>query len=129
MRIQSSIEEIDLNDLENIFVSEARKGKTSIKVAFKPNSQGLKRKKSYQFDISRNDTRDAGDTSIREGNKPKGFFTYKHLLTTHYLKKDEAINLFDLLLKGELKHFVKKRKSFWCSNQNPRDTPPKISGR
>ncbi|MFZ7112274.1 MAG: AAA family ATPase [Desulfatiglandales bacterium] len=102
---QSSIEDIDLNELENIFVSEAGKGRTSIKVTFNPNSQGQKQKKSYQFDTSRNDTRDAGDTSIRDGNKLKSFLTYKHLLTIHYLKKDEAINLFDLLVKGVLKHF------------------------
>lgn len=102
---QSSIEDIDLNDLENVFVSKAKKGKTSIKVSFKPNSQGYKRGKSYQFDTSRNDTRDVDDTSIRDGNKLKSFLTYKHLLAVHYLKKEEAINLFDLLVNGVLKHF------------------------
>ncbi|MFP4533628.1 MAG: AAA family ATPase [Desulfobacterales bacterium] len=102
---QSSIEDIDLNELENIFVAEANQGKTSIKMTFKPNSQGQNRNKSYRFDIRKNDSRDAKDTSIRDGNKLKSFLTYKHLLTIHNLKKDDAINLFDLLVNGVLKHF------------------------
>ena len=102
---QSSIEDIDLNDLENIFVSEARKGKTSIKVTFKLNSRGHNRKQTYLFDTNKNDTRNTGDTNIRDGNKLKSFLTYKHLLAIHNIKKDAAINLFDLLVKGVLKHF------------------------
>lgn len=102
---QASIEDIDLAELENAFVLAADKGKTSIKVTFKPDSQGQNRKKSYLFNAGRNDSRTAGDTSIRDGNKLKSFLTYKHLLAIHHLKKDEAINLFDLLVKGVLKHF------------------------
>ena len=102
---QSSIEEIDLDALENIFVSEAKSGKTSIKVTFNPNKKGHKKEKIYQFNKTKNDTRNASDTSIRDGNKLKSFLTYKHLLAVHNLKKDEAINLFDLLVKGVLKHF------------------------
>lgn len=102
---QSSIENIDLNELENIFVTEKKQGKIAIKVTFKPNKQGQNKLKSYHFNTATNDTRDAGDTSIRDGNKLKSFLTYKHLLAIHHLKKDEAINLFDLLVNGVLKHF------------------------
>lgn len=102
---QSSIEEINLNELENAFVAENKKGKTAIKVTFKPNSAGQSRPKTYGFDNSTNDTRNAADTSIRDGNKLKSFLTYKHLLGIHHLKKDEQINLFDLLVNGVLKHF------------------------
>lgn len=102
---QSSIEDIDLNELENIFVSEKQKGKTSINVVFKPNSQGQNKLQAYLFNTKKNDTRAANDTSIRDGNRLKSFLTYKHLLPIHYLKKDDAINLFDLLVKGVLKHF------------------------
>lgn len=102
---QSSIEDIDLNELENIFVSAKKKGKTSVKVIFKPNHKGQQRNKPYLWNSVKNDTRDTDDTSIRDGNKLKSFLTYKHLLAIHHLKKEDAINLFDLLVKGVLKHF------------------------
>ena len=102
---QSSIEDIDLAGLENVFVTAGRSGKTAIKVTFKPNNLGQNRKKSYLFNAEKNDGRIEGDTSIRDGNKLKSFFTYKHLLAIHHLKKDESINLFDLLVKSVLKHF------------------------
>ncbi len=102
---QSSIEDIDLNELENVFVSEKKKGKTTIRVVFKPNSQGQNKLQAYHFDTKKNDARATGDTSIRDGNKLKSFLTYKHLLAIHYLKKNETINLFDLLVKGVLRHF------------------------
>lgn len=102
---QSSIEDIDLAELENAFVETAQIGKTAINVTFKPNSQGQDRAKSYQFNSSINTTRAVGDTSIHDGNKLKSFLTYKHLLSIHHLKKEDAINLFDLLVNGVLKHF------------------------
>ncbi|MCD6390206.1 MAG: AAA family ATPase, partial [Desulfobulbaceae bacterium] len=102
---QSSIEEIDLNDLENIFILEDAKGKTAIKVTFKPDNQGQNKKKTYQFTTTKNDSRETQDTRIRDGNSLKSFLTYKHLLAVHHLKKDDSINLFDLLVKGVLKHF------------------------
>lgn len=102
---QSSVEDIDLAELENVFVVAKNKGKTSIKVTFKPNAKGHNRNKAYLWNSSTNNSRDTGDTSIRDGNKLKSFLTYKHLLSIHHLKKDDSINLFDLLVKGVLKHF------------------------
>ena len=102
---QSSMEDIDLAQLENLFVPPGKSGKAAIRVTFKPNHLGYNRKKAYRFDRSTNDTRAAGDTSIRDGNRLKSFLTYKHLLAIHHLKKDDEINLFDLLVKGVLKHF------------------------
>ncbi|MBC2712338.1 MAG: AAA family ATPase [Desulfosarcina sp.] len=102
---QSSVEEIDLNDVESIFVPEDEQGKTAIKVMFKINNQGRWRPKTYHFNTVKNDTRAAGDTSIRDGNCLKSFLTYKHLLAVHHLKKDDSINLFDLLVTGVLQHF------------------------
>jgi len=102
---QSSVEDIDLNELENIFVAERKQGKTAVKVTFKPDSQGQNRKKTCRFSANQNDTRAAGDTSIRDGNSLKSFLTYKHLMDIHHLKKNDSINLFDLLVKGVLKHF------------------------
>ena len=99
---QSSIEDIDLAELENVFVPIKKKGKTAIKVTFK---QEFNLKTEYLWKKDQNDTRIAGNTSIRDGNRLKSFLTYKHLLSIHYLKKNEQINLFDLLVKGVLKHF------------------------
>ncbi len=102
---QSSMEDIDLTKLENVFVPAGKEGKTSVKVTFKPNHQGRGRMKPYLFNAETNDGRDPGDTSIRDGNRLKSFLTYKHLLAIHHLKQDEEINLFNLLVKGVLKHF------------------------
>ncbi|OCB02915.1 hypothetical protein BBC27_10630 [Acidithiobacillus ferrivorans] len=102
---QSSVEDIDLAELENVFVRPGKEGKTAVKVTFKPDSQGQRRSKAYSWNSTVNDTRLAEDTSIRDGNRLKSFLTYKHLLAIHHLKKDEVINLFDLLVNGVLKHF------------------------
>jgi len=102
---QSSIEDIDLNELENIFIEEDEQGKTSIKVTFTYKSNGKRKQKTYQVSTSKNDTRATDDTSIRDANSLKSFLTYKHLMDIHHLKKDDSINLFDLLVKGVLKHF------------------------
>ncbi|NTU74181.1 AAA family ATPase, partial [Candidatus Roizmanbacteria bacterium] len=102
---QSSIEDIDLSELENIFISEEKKGGTSVKVTFAMLEQGMRKTKSYELSALKNDTRTSNDTSIRDANKLKSFLTYKHLLDIHHLKKQHSINLFDLLVKGVLKHF------------------------
>jgi energy-coupling factor transporter ATP-binding protein EcfA2 len=102
---QSSMEDIDLTKLENIFVPAGKEGKTAVKINFKPNHLGQNKKKTYVFNAATIDTRSPGDTSIRDGSRLKSFLTYKHLLAIHYLKKDEEINLFNLLVTGVLKHF------------------------
>jgi energy-coupling factor transporter ATP-binding protein EcfA2 len=102
---QASFEDIDLNELENIFLPDSKKGNVGIKVSFKPNKDGQKKLKQYQFSAAINETRAAGDTSIRDANKLKSFLTYKHLLSIHHSKKEDDINLFDLLVNGVLKHF------------------------
>jgi len=102
---QTSVEDIDLAGLENVFVPAGEEGKTAIKVTFKPNPNTGKGNKGYLWDSTTIASRNADDTSIRDGNKLKSFLTYKHLLAIHHLKKDDEINLFDLLVKGVLKHF------------------------
>ena len=102
---QSSIVTIDLAQLGNSFVKPETQGKVAIKVTFKPNGNGQNQAHAYLFDTRQNDTCKADDTSIRDGNKLKSFITYKHLLAIHHIKKDQAINLFDLLVNGVLKHF------------------------
>ena len=102
---QSSIENIDLQELENVFVSARDERNVELKVTFKPNWRGHDRPKTYTWNNSKVDSRDSEDTSIRDANKLKSFLTYKHLLAIHNIKKEGSINLFDLLVNGVLKHF------------------------
>jgi len=73
---QSSIENIDLHELENIFVSEEKKGTTAINVKFSSDKHGKGKTRNNEFSPSRNDTREADDTTIRDANKLKSFLTY-----------------------------------------------------
>jgi len=102
---QSSIENINLNALENIFIPDAKKGNSYIKVTFNPNSEGKNRKQSFQLAAVTKDTDSGADTSIRDANKLKSFLTYKHLLEIHHVQKGQQIDLFNLLVNGVLKHF------------------------
>lgn len=101
---QSSIEDIDLAVLKNVFAAADENSDVAIKVVFADTSR-KNSKSEYRWTSSQVDARKPDDTSIRDGNKLKSFLTYKHLLAIHHLKKDEEINLFDLLVKGVLKHF------------------------
>ena len=100
------MEDIDLKEVENIFIKDTVKGNCSIKITFNTKIPGThKRTKTFQFTATSKDTNSGTDTSIRDANKLKSFLTYKHLLGIHYLKKEDHIDLFDLLVKGVLKHF------------------------
>ena len=46
---QASTEDIDLTELENVFVPAGQEGKTAIKVSFKPNPATGKGSKDYQW--------------------------------------------------------------------------------
>ncbi|WP_010424305.1 AAA family ATPase [Anaerophaga thermohalophila] len=102
---QSSIETIDMTEVDNIFLKASDKGKNYIKVKFQPNKDGQRRVAEYELSSTGKTTNAAGDTSIRDANKLKSFLTYKHLLDIHHIKKDGEIDLFNLLVKGVLKHF------------------------
>lgn len=102
---QSSRETIDFNELENIFLTKSEQGKGYIKVTFNPDKDGHAVDKEYEFGAKNKDTYSAADTSIRDAIGLKSFLTYKHLLGIHNIKKGGQIDLFDLLVKGVLKHF------------------------
>lgn len=99
---QSSIEEINLSELENIFIEDADKGNCYVKTTFNPDKDGNNQDVTYTFSQNQKDTE---APSIRDANKLKSFFTYKHLLNVYNVEKDGEINLFDLLVKGVLKHY------------------------
>lgn len=102
---QSSIEAMDYDETENIFLTQKQKGKGYIKVTFNPDKDGANTDKVYSVKKNSKDTYTAGDTSIRDAIKLKSFLTYKHLLDIHNIKKDNEIDLFNLLVNGVLKHF------------------------
>ena len=102
---QSSTEALNYDETENIFLTQAQKGKGYIEITFNPDKNGTATDKKYFLKKNSKDTYVAGDTSIRDAIKLKSFLTYKHLLDIHHIKKDKEIDLFDLLVKGVLKHF------------------------
>ncbi|KAB7730214.1 hypothetical protein F5984_13660 [Rudanella paleaurantiibacter] len=102
---QSSTETLSYDETENIFLTKAQKSKGFIKVTFNPDRSGAANDKTYTVKKSSKDTYAAGDTSIRDAIKLKSFLTYKHLLSIHHIKRDNEIDLFELLVKGVLKHF------------------------
>lgn len=102
---QSSIETLDYDETENIFLTKKQKGKGYIKITFNPDKDGTAVDKTYTVKKGSKDTYTPGDTSIRDAIKLKSFLTYKHLLDIHSIKKDNEIDLFNLLVNGVLKHF------------------------
>jgi len=102
---QSSTETLNYNETENIFLTQRQKGKGYIKITFNPDKDGNIIDKPYIVKKNSKNTYSAGDTSIRDAVKLKSFLTYKHLLDIHHIKKNNEIDLFDLLVKGVLKHF------------------------
>jgi recombinational DNA repair ATPase RecF len=102
---QSSTETLSYDETENIFLTKAQKGKGYIEVTFNPDKDGTATDKKYTVKKTSKNTYVAGDTSIRDAIKLKSFLTYKHLLGIHNIKKEKEIDLFELLVKGVLKHF------------------------
>lgn len=103
--VQSSMESIDLNETENIFLPTSKKGNSHIKVKFQPDGTGRRSNsvKDYELKVGTKNTNSG--TVIKDAYTFKGFLTYKNLLDIHHLKKGDEINLFSLLVNGVLKHF------------------------
>jgi energy-coupling factor transporter ATP-binding protein EcfA2 len=99
---QSSMETIDLDEVENIFIDPASKGKVAVKLTFNPDETDADNDQLMELSSSSNT---AGNRHLQETNQLRGFLNYKHLLEIHYIKKNWDINLFNLLVKGVLKHF------------------------
>lgn len=102
---QSSIETLDYDATENIFLTNRQKGKGHINVTFNPNSAGQAIDGNYFVNKTSKNTNVTADTGIKDAIKLKGFLTYKHLLEIHHISKEGEINLFNLLINGVLKHY------------------------
>ena len=101
---QSSMEDIDLSNVENIFIKKTSKGKCAIEIIFY-NPEDRRKTIPYIFSTTQKDTQSSKDTRIRDANSLKSFLTYKHLLEIHHIQKGRKIDLFNLLVNGVLNHF------------------------
>ncbi|MEA3544534.1 MAG: AAA family ATPase [Thermodesulfobacteriota bacterium] len=107
---QSSIEDINLNELENIFVAKKKQGKTAIKVTFKPNRQGQNKPKNYHFSTIKNDARTAENdlpaTTKANIEKYRSLVLnpFSHYNTERHEIKSELVNAIQAVkdLKQEL---------------------------
>ena len=100
---QSSIETINFDEVENVFLTQSEKGKGYVKVTFNPDKNADNNDQINEFKSNGNNT--YGNIEIRDAIGLKSFLTYKHLLGIHHIKYDDQIDLFNLLVKGVLKHF------------------------
>ncbi|OAV68594.1 hypothetical protein Barb6_02104 [Bacteroidales bacterium Barb6] len=96
------METIDLDEVENIFIDPADKGTVAVKLTFNPNTLDVNSVQRIELSTT---TTPSGEINIRDAYQLRSFLNYKHLLAIHNIKKNEEINLFDLLIKGVLKHF------------------------
>lgn len=100
---QSSLEDINFDAVENIFLTQKQKGKGFVKITFNPDKDDNANDQLIEFNHSNNTT--YGNIEIRDAISLKSFLTYKHLLGIHNIRHGDQIDLFDLLVKGVLKHF------------------------
>ena len=91
---QSSVEDIKMSELRNMFLTDGGSD-CSIEVEFDGGTKN----------ILNETTKNTTTAAIKDANRLKSFITYKHLLAVHNIKIDKKINVFDLLIKGVLKHF------------------------
>ena len=91
---QSSVENINMANLRNLYLTDGLTD-CAIEVEFDNNTTN-----------SLSDSgRDTNIPSIIDANRLKSFVTYKHLLGVHNVKLDNELNIFDLVIKGVLKHY------------------------
>ena len=100
---QSSVEAIDLNEVENIFIDPADQGNVAVTLTFNPDENDDTNDQLVELSGT---VSPYGNTSIRDASQLRSFLTYKNLLEIHNVKKGEDIDLFTLLVKGVLKHFI-----------------------
>ncbi|MBO6880827.1 AAA family ATPase [Winogradskyella sp.] len=91
---QSSVENIKMSDLRNLYLNDGQ-ADCSIKVEFDNNTTNSLSESGRNTNIP----------SIIDANRLKSFVTYKHLLGVHNVKLDNELNIFDLVVKGVLKHY------------------------
>jgi len=101
---QSSVEEVNVVDYENVFISVADRNTGFIKMVI-GDAGNIRSNLPYVLDNANNRQTEA---FILKANKIKGFLDYKSLLKTHYLETDK-VNIFKLLIEDLLIDFVNSR--------------------
>ena len=101
---QSSVEEINVANYENLFVPAGERNTGFIKMTI-GDAENTHSNLPYVLDNSNNRQT---ETFISKANKIKGFLDYKSLLKTHYLEADK-VNVFKLLVEDLLTDFVNSR--------------------
>lgn len=91
---QSSVENIDMSALRHIYLNDGNSD-CSVEVEFNGDARF----------ILNDQTKTTNIPQISDANRLKSFITYKHLLGVHNVKVGKKINVFDLVIKGVLKHF------------------------
>lgn len=91
---QSSVENVDMSVLRNIYLTDGNSD-CSVEVEFDGEAK---------FTLN-DQTKTTNTPQITDANRLKSFITYKHLLGVHNVKNGTKINVFDLVIKGVLKHF------------------------
>lgn len=91
---QSSVENVQMSNLRNFNLTDGGND-CSIRVEF-----------DGAITKTINETaKDTNTTDIIDANRLKSFLTYKHLLGVHNVKLSDKIDVFELVVKGVLKHF------------------------
>ena len=91
---QSSVENVQMDQLRNYTLIDGGTD-CSIEVEFEGGAKN----------ILSETTKNTNTTQIIDANRLKSFLTYKHLLGVHNVKISDRIDLFELIVKGVLKHF------------------------
>ncbi|WP_437397532.1 AAA family ATPase [Flagellimonas lutimaris] len=91
---QSSVENINMANLRNLYLADGQ-ADCGIEVEFDNDTSNSLSESGRNTNIP----------SIIDANRLKSFVTYKHLLGVHNVKLDNELNIFDLVIKGVLKHY------------------------
>lgn len=95
---------INLSDLENIFIKDSQKDSNYIKITFRDTINKPFKENSFKFGISEKTNQ---NQMVIDANKIKAFLDYKKLLKTHLISTDK-IDLFDLFVNNIIAHTINK---------------------
>ena len=98
--LESAIKDHQFEEHRNIFFKDDDSG--YIRLCLRAN----KHTKQYVYEWSKT-IKETNDAIIIDASKTKGFLDYKGLLETHYIqRKEEAVNIFDLLVNNLLTNTI-----------------------
>lgn len=96
---ESSQKAVDLQKMENIFVSPSQKDSCYLQFKIREDEESSA-VTTIKVDVQNNFIRGNEKTIIADANKIKGFFDYKSLLKTYLVEKD--VNIFEIIIQDVL---------------------------